>query len=130
LNGRPNSKATQISCPRDGCDAPLSLAVGETPRRFLVAFTFVQRGAHLSLQALTPKPGKVTGFEDGYHGPIFVAVRGPRAVQTLNFTLTGVAETDPNTPALMDNTLSLVSHRKIKPDLSLKVDLARPAPKG
>jgi hypothetical protein len=130
LNGRVIGKATPISCPRDGCNAPLSLTVGDTPRRFLVAFTFVQRGAYLSLQALTPEPGKVIGFEDGYQGPIFVAVRGPHEIQTLNFTLTGVAETDPNTPALMNNAQSLVFHRKMNPDLTLKVDLARPAPKG
>jgi hypothetical protein len=130
LNGRILNKPTEITCPPSGCDAPVSLLVGDTMRRFLAGFSFVQSGAYLSLQALEPGLGKVIGFTDGYEGPIFIGVRGAKGDQMLRFTLSGVADYGPKIPALMNNAQSLVFHRKMAPDLSLRVQLSRAQPKG
>jgi hypothetical protein len=130
LNGRALDKPTRIDCPQSGCEAPVTLLVGDKHQHFLAGFTFVASGAYLSLQALEPGLGKVIGFSDGYEGPIFIMVRGARSDQLLRFTLSGVPNAPGTGPALMDNTHSLVFHRKLDPDLSLRIDLRKPRPTG
>lgn len=130
LDGRALARPAAIACRPRGCEAPVTLLVGDRHRRFLAGFTFVQRGAYLTLQALDPGLGHVIGFTDGFEGPIFIAVRGATSDQLLRFTLSGVADGGAAAPALMDNTHSLVFHRKLHPDLTLFIHLRRPRPMG
>ena len=126
--GRTMGAPVSISCDRTGCESRISLTIADTPQPFLASFTFVQRGAYLALRALTAGPGRIIGFQDGYEGPIFLQVRRAETVQTLDFTLTGTATTPTQQEAtpLMNNQQSLVFHRKLDPDLILRVQIKRP----
>jgi hypothetical protein len=118
-----------LSCPRDGCQTPINLDVEGKARRFIAIITFVKAGAYLGLQATAPALGKVIDFDKGFEGPIFIPLFGPgRDSASLNFILTGLAVSDSNqdAPLLMHDSQSLVFHRKMQPDLTLKIDFTPP----
>ena len=130
-NGAASGRPQNVTCPREGCQVPLNIVVAGKPRLFNAIITFVKSGAYLGLQATAPELGKVIDFEKGFDGPIFMALRGPsRDSTTLNFILTGAATTQSgqNAPALMQNSQSLIFHRKLQPDITLKIDFMPPGP--
>ena len=130
-SGKAMTDAVNISCPPSGCEKVLSLYVNFQPRQFIAAVTFVDKGAYVELQPLAKEVGQVIGFEEGYKGPVFVKVRADEKdkIQLLRFTLTGpmAPEAGNGGAAMMSNPQSLVFHRKLEPDLSLQIELVRPA---
>jgi len=132
--GKALTDPVNVSCPQSGCEQALQLYVDLTPRRFISAITFVDKGAYVELQPLTPDVGQAIEFEKGYEGPVFIRVRGDEndKIELLRFTLTGPAapEADKGATAMMSNPNSLVFHRKLEPDLILQIELVKPAAAG
>ena len=132
--GKALTDAVNVSCPPSGCEQVLPLYVDLTPRQFIAAITFVDKGAYVALQPLAREVGQVIEFEKGFKGPVFVKVRGDEndKIQLLRFTLTGPAapEAGKGSTAMMSNPGSLVFHRKLDPDLILQIELVRPAGAG
>ena len=131
LAGTPQS----LTCPQSGCQQLITLGVAGKPRRFLLSVTITARGAYVGLQAEDREVGQVVEFEKGFVGPVFMATHtGLRTSVTLRFTLTGAAVSDPERDKLMQrNSGSLVFHRKMEPDIAMRVDLSPPelaAPEG
>ena len=132
--GKALTDAVNVSCPPSGCEQVLPLYVDLTPRQFIAAITFVDKGAYVALQPVAREVGQVIEFEKGFKGPVFVKVRDNEndKIQLLRFTLTGAAapEAGKGSTALMSNQRSLVFHRKLEPDLILQIELVRPAAAG
>jgi hypothetical protein len=132
--GKALTDPINVTCPQSGCEQVMQLYVDLTPRQFIAAITFVDRGAYLQLQPLTPDVGDIIEFQKGYKGPVFINVRQDEAdkMDVLRFTLTGPAapEADKGSTAMMSNQQSLVFHRKLDPDLVLQIELVRPAAAG
>ena len=132
--GKALTDPLNVTCPQSGCEQVMQLYVDLNPRQFIAAITFVDKGAYVALQPLTPDVGEVIQFEKGYSGPVFIPVRPDEAdrIELLRFTLTGPAapEADQGGAAMMSNQQSLVFHRKLDPDLVLRVELVRPAAAG
>jgi hypothetical protein len=123
-------KAPDFSCAKSGCQEVLTLDIAGAPQKFLATLSFVQRGAYIGLQPLASEVGKVVQFEKGYVGPVFMAVRdGKRGIDTLRFIVTGTAakEAGPDRPTLMQNDKSLTFHRKVDPDLTLRIEVLAPS---
>jgi hypothetical protein len=117
----------QVSCPETGCQQVIPLDVLGKSKSFLLGVTFVQRGVYVALQAREADVGKVIEFEKGFDGPIFSAThKGIRTTVRLRFTLTGEAVSTPEQDLMMRNSRSLVFHRKMDPDITLKVDIDPP----
>jgi hypothetical protein len=117
----------ELDCPAEGCQRMIQLELDGKPYPFLAVVTFVNRGAYVTLRPDAPAVGKVVGFEEGFEGPIFIPLRQDNRVsRTLNFTVTGpaVAQSDAASAQLMQNSHSLVFHRKLAPDLTVRVDIA------
>src|SRR5208282_3182916 len=97
---------------------------------FLLQFNFVPAGAYVAVQPQTKDMGKAIDFQKGFEGPTFVKIRDGHAEETLQVTLTGASLDDPNTdtPQLMQSSRSLVFHRKLDPDLTLRVEFTKPKP--
>ena len=118
-----------LSCPETGCQQLLTLDVSGKPHSFLLGISMTFRGAYVELQAQDREVGQVVEFEKGFVGPVFMATHpGTLTSQTLRYTLTGAIVTDPHDDKLMGNSRSLVFHRKVQPDLALRIDLTPPAP--
>jgi hypothetical protein len=120
----------EFPCPQAGCQQVVTLDVLGKPRRFLVALTFIPRGAYLALQSLQPEINNVSEFDKGFEGPVFVKIQDRNTVrQTLSFNLAGSAMNDSshNQPMAFNSNGSLVFHRKMDPDLVLNLELT-PAP--
>jgi hypothetical protein len=124
-----------FACTATGCEEALTLDISGKPFRFLVELTFVPKGAYFALQSMQPEISSVVAFEEGFVGPTFLQVRAGTVFNTtLRFTLTGtaMAETEQQGAQLMPNARSLVFHRRMVPDLTLRLALApapAPAPK-
>ena len=115
-----------FACPGSGCEQAIRLDVLGRPYRFLVAITVVPAGAYFALQPLQPEIKGVIGFEEGYIGPQFLQLRQhQRFNTTLRYVLTGpaMAAAEGQGVQLMPNESSLVFHRKLMPDLTLKVSM-------
>lgn len=122
----------EFSCTATGCEQPIILDVDGKSIQFLAAFTFVPKGAYVALQSMQPEIRKVVEFEKGFQGPIFLHVRQEtRFAATLRLVLigAGIAESDANSPQLMPSNKGLVFHRKLIPDLTLRLTLQPAAPK-
>ena len=121
----------KVVCEPTGCEQPLQLFVDYKPQPFLAGITFVDRGAYVALQPMASELGQAIDFQKGFSGPVFVSVRDDENVktETLRFTLTGpaVPETSKGNAAIMNNPQSLVFHRKLNPDLILRIELVRPS---
>jgi hypothetical protein len=120
--GNPQS----FPCPKVGCEQFLKLDVAGTGYNFLASLTFIPRGAYFALSSMQQDIRKVVEFEKGYEGPLFLQARpGTPYAVTLNFVLTGLALADDagGGPQLTDNTRSLVFHRKLYPDLTLRIEM-------
>jgi hypothetical protein len=78
---------------------------------------------YVALQSLTPEVKGVFGFEQGYVGPVFVRLlQGRRVSASLRYILTGPAiASSEQGVQLMPTENSLVFHRKLQPDLALKL---------
>jgi len=124
----------KMECPVTGCEQQLRLVVDYKEQPFLAAITFVARGAYVALQPIARELGQAIDFEKGFRGPIFVMVRADekQKIDKLRFTLTGPAVSDAagGNAAIMNNAQSLVFHRKLAPDVILRVALVRPAAAG
>jgi hypothetical protein len=127
---QPINEAAKVACPTDGCQLELQLFVDYKAQPFLAGISFVDKGAYVALQPMAPALGQAIDFQKGFRGPVFVRVREDESVKTdnLRFTLTGPAVPDggKGTAPIMNNTQSLVFHRKLTPDLILRVELVRP----
>ena len=132
--GRALTDAVNIACPQSGCEQVLQLYVDLTPHQFIAAVTFVDKGAYVALQPMATDIGQVIEFEKGFKGPVFVKVRTDEndKIELLRFTLTGPAapEAGHNSTAMMSNPKSLVFHRKLYPDVILRLELVRPTAAG
>ncbi len=132
--GRALTDAVNITCPQSGCEQVLQLYVDLSPHQFIAAVTFVDKGAYVALQPMATDVGQVIEFEKGFKGPVFIKVRGDEndKIELLRFTLTGPAapEADHGSTAMMSNPKSLVFHRKLYPDVILRVELVRPTAAG
>jgi len=132
--GRALTDALNVTCPQSGCEQVLQLYVDLTPHQFIAAVTFVDKGAYVALQPMATDVGQVIEFEKGFKGPVFIKVRGDEndKIQVLRFTLTGPAapEAGHGSTAMMSNPKSLVFHRKLYPDVILRLELVRPAAAG
>jgi hypothetical protein len=122
----------KVECePTTGCDQPLQLFVDYKTQPFLAGITFVDRGAYVALQPMAKDLGQAIDFQNGFRGPLFVSVREDEhaKTETLRFTLTGpaVPEANRGKAAIMNNSQSLVFHRKLTPDLILRIELVRPS---
>jgi hypothetical protein len=127
---QPITDAAKVDCPIDGCQLELRLFVDYKAQPFLAGISFVDKGAYVALQPMAPALGQAIDFQKGFRGPVFVKIQaGEREkIDTLRFTLTGPAVPDggKGTAPIMNNAQSLVFHRKLSPDLILRVDLIRP----
>jgi hypothetical protein len=121
----------KVECEPTGCEQALQLFVDYKAKPFLAGITFVDRGAYVALQPLASELGQAIDFQDGFRGPVFVSVREDEnaKTETLRFTLTGpaVPETSKGNAVIMNNPQSLVFHRKLNPDLILRIELVRPS---
>ncbi len=122
-----------VSCPQSGCQQIITLDVLGKPHRFLLSVTPAARGAYVGLQAQDQDVGNVVEFEKGFVGPVFMAThQGLPTSTTLRFTLTGPAAiSDPQRQDQLMGSAgsSLVFHRKMDPDLALRVELVPPEAK-
>ncbi len=119
-------------CTPTGCEQPVTLDIAGRPFRFLIAVSFVPKGAYFAVQPLQPDVTRVIEFEKTYLGPTFLQVREKaRFNTTLRFTLVGPAmrESEEQPGQIMNNQRSKVFQRKLSPDLILRVSLA-PAAEG
>lgn len=117
----------EFTCTPTGCEQVVSLDIEGKPRDFLVALTFVPKGAYFNLQSMGEEVAKVVEFEKGFVGPLFLQVRqNQRFNATLRYTLAGsaMAEAQQSGPRLMQNERSLVFQRKMAPDVTLRIALA------
>lgn len=124
--------AKEFSCTATGCEQPIVLDIDGKPIQFLAVLTFVPKGAYVAVQSMQPEIRKVVEFEKGFQGPIFLQVRQEsRYSTTLRLVLigAGIAESDANSPQLMPSNKGLVFHRKLAPDLTLRLTLQPAAPK-
>lgn len=115
-----------FACTQSGCEQLLRLDVDGQPIGFLVAITFVPRGAYFSVSSMSEDVQKVIEFEKGFIGPMFLQVKSDQRFNaTLRYTLTGsaLAESQRQSTSLMQNDRSLVFQRRMSPDLILKVAL-------
>jgi hypothetical protein len=123
-----------FDCTPTGCEQLLNLDVEGKPYRFVAAFTFVPKGAYVGLQSMQPEIRKVIEFEKGFQAPLFVQMgTDQRFTGMLRYTLVGkaLAESEAETPQIMSNSTGLVFHRKLVPDLTLRLQLApQQAPSG
>ena len=121
----------KVACPSSGCEQAVQLYVDFKLQPFLAGITFVDKGAYLALQPIAHDLGQAIDFQQGYRGPVFISVRPDEKDKTdiLRFTLTGSAVPDSNrgSTAIMKNSDSLVFHRKLQPDLILRIELVRPS---
>lgn len=116
----------EFKCTATGCEQPIILDVDSKPIQFLAVLTFVPKGAYVAVQSMQPEIRKVVEFEKGFQGPIFLQVRQEtHFVTTLRFVLigAGIAQSDANSPQLMPSNKGLVFHRKLAPDLTLRLTL-------
>lgn len=120
-----------VACPPSGCEKVLQLFVDFKSHQFIAGITFVDKGAYVALQPMARELGQVVDFQRGFRGPVFVKVRDDEnnKTDTLRFTLTGpaVPEAGKGSAPLMTNPHSLVYHRKLEPDMILRIELVRPA---
>ncbi len=125
------SEPVKVECPASGCQQDLRLFVGYKAQPFLAGINFVDKGAYVALQPMASDLGQAIDFQTGFRGPVFVKVRADEneRTDTLRFTLTGTAVADATggNAAIMKNSESLVFHRKLVPDLILRIELVRPA---
>ena len=115
-----------FDCTPSGCEQLMKLDVDGKPYGFVAAFTFVPKGAYVALQSTQPDIRKVIEFDKGFQGPIFVQMGSDqRYTGMLRFTLVGAAvkQGEEETPQIMSNSTSLVFHRKLVPDLTLRLEL-------
>jgi hypothetical protein len=128
LVGKPND----FTCGTTGCEQNLTLEIDGKPQPFLLQISFVPTGAYVAVQPQAREIGKAIDFEKGFEGPVFVRIHNGHAQETLRVTLTGAALDDPNadTPQLMQSSRSLVFHRKLEPDLTLRMALSHAKPSG
>ena len=131
---KPISDPVKVECPTGGCQQDLRLFVDYKEQPFLAGINFVDRGAYVALQPMAPTLGQAIDFQSGFRGPVFVKVRADEHAKTdtLRFTLTGTAVPDASSgnAAIMKNSDSLVFHRKLTPDLILRIQLVKPAAAG
>jgi hypothetical protein len=134
VSGKNLTDPVSTDCPSTGCQQQLRLIVDYKEQPFLAAITFVGKGAYVALQPLVSELGQAIDFQKGFRGPVFVVVRADEKQKTdrLRFTLTGPAAPDAagGNAAIMNNAQSLVFHRKLTPDLILRIALVRPAAAG
>ena len=120
----------KVECPAGGCQQDLRLFVDYKAQPFLAGINFVDKGAYVALQPIAPDLGQAIDFQTGFRGPVFVLVRKDEneKTDTLRFTLTGTAVADATSgnAVIMKNSESLVFHRKLVPDLILRIELVRP----
>ena len=124
----------KFECPASGCQQDLQLFVDYKAQPFLAGINFVDKGAYVALQPQQQDLGQAIDFQTGFRGPVFVKVREDEneKIGALRFTLTGAAVPDAagGNAAIMNNAQSLVFHRKLVPDLILRIELVRPAAAG
>lgn len=123
LVGAPQS----FECTPSGCEQFVKLDVEGKPIGFVVALTFIPKGAYVALQSMQEDVRKVIEFEKGFQGPLFVQTGSDQRYSgLLRFVLVGAAvrESEAETPQIMSNSTSLVFHRKLEPDLTLRLELA------
>jgi hypothetical protein len=132
--GKALADPAKVECQPSGCQQALQLFVDYKAQPFLAGVTFVDRGAYLALQPMVHELGQAVDFQKGFRGPVFVPVRLDENAKTdtLRFTLTGPAVPDASkgNAAIMNNSESLVFHRKLAPDLILRIELVRPSAAG
>ena len=128
LVGKPND----FTCGAAGCEQNLSLEIDGKTQPFLLQISFVPAGAYVAVQPQARDIGKAIDFEKGFEGPTFVRIHNGRGAEILRVTLTGAALDDPNTdtPQLMQSSRSLVFHRKLEPDLTLRMAFSQAKPAG
>jgi hypothetical protein len=115
-----------FDCTPTGCQQFIKLDVEGKPIAFVAGFTFIPKGAYVALQPMQQEVRKVIEFEKGFQGPLFVQIGSDRRYSgTLRFILVGpaVKESEAETPQIMSNSTSLVFHRKLEPDLTLRLDM-------
>jgi hypothetical protein len=129
--GKPLTDPVKVECPSGGCQQDLRLFVDYKEQSFLAGINFVDRGAYVALQPIAPDLGQAIDFQSGFRGPVFIKVRANEHEKTdkLRFTLTGAAVPDATggNAVIMKNSESLVFHRKLVPDLILRIELVRPS---
>ena len=125
-------KPSDFTCGAAGCEQNLSFEIDGKPQSFLLQISFVPTGAYVAVQPQTRDLGRAIDFQKGFEGPMFVRIRDGHAQETLRVTLTGASLDDPNadTPQLMQSSRSLVFHRKLEPDLTLRVAFSQAKPAG
>lgn len=120
-----------FDCTPTGCEQLMTLDVEGQPIGFIATFSFVPKGAYVGVQSMQPEVKKVIEFEKGFQAPIFVQMGSDhRYAGMLRFTLVGpaVKEQESESPQIMSNSTSLVFHRKLVPDLTLRLELAAKPP--
>jgi hypothetical protein len=124
------SDPVKVECPTGGCQQDLRLFVDYKAQPFLAGINFVDKGAYVALQPMAGDLGQAIDFQKGFRGPVFVSIQKSENAKTdtLRFTLTGpaVADATGGNAAIMNNSQSLVFHRKLVPDLILRIELVRP----
>ncbi len=116
-----------FDCAPTGCERFVKLDVEGKPVNFVAALSFVPKGAYVGLQSMQDEVRKVIEFERGFQAPLFVQTGADRRYTgMLRFVLVGsaVKDSEAETPQMMSNSTSLVFHRKLVPDLTLRLDLA------
>gem|GEM_PF-4026334 len=119
-----------FDCTPTGCEQYLSLDVEAKPLPFLITLTFAAKGAYFALQSVGPGVRMVIEFEKDFVGPQFFGVRPDAPFnRMLRFTLVGPAlqESESQSPQLVPSGHGNVFHRKLTPDLTLKLTM-QPVP--
>ena len=122
-----------FDCTASGCEQFLILDVDGKPLKFLVTFNFAAKGAYLALQSLEPGVRAVIEFEKDFVGPQFLGVRPDAAFnRVMRYTLVGSAlqQSEASSPQLMPSGRGNVFHRKLVPDLTLKLAMQPVAAKA